>query len=171
MLAAIVTGLVTFVVAAAVAGKSGVNVGLARPFSGVIEPNVVDRHPVYQAVGVEDFGFGDDGCGCLSRGGAHCHGKLEALVIVVPQSFPNSPSDMQSDSSDSAFDSLSAEIGSPPFTAAAAPPAPSSGERFSTGSNCMTVSRKPHDPLTNCEDCELPIFCDSSSSLPIDSRQ
>ena len=75
---------------------------------------------------------------------------------AVPQSFSNSPSDMQSDSSDSASDSLSAEIGSPPFAAAVAPPVSSSGGRFSTGSNCMSVSRKPRDPLTNCEDCELP---------------
>ena len=80
---------------------------------------------------------------------------------------------MQSDSSDSAHDSLSAEIRSLPFPAAAAPPLAleSPGGRFSTGSNYMSVSRKPRDPLANCQDCELPIFCDSSSSLSFDSRQ
>ena len=71
---------------------------------------------------------------------------------------------MQSDSSYSASDSLNAEFGSLPSPAAAAPPLAleSPGERLSTGSSCISVPRKPREPLANCADCELPIFWPSS---------
>ena len=84
VLAVTVTALVSFVVAAVVAGQeSSVNVGLMSPVGGVEESNVVDRRPVDQAVDVEvDRRFGDGGRGCLGRGDAHCHGKLEEFVAV-----------------------------------------------------------------------------------------
>ena len=85
VLAATVTSLVPFVVAAVVAGQeSSVNVCMMRPVGGVEEPNMADRRPVDQAVDVKvDRRFGGGGRGCLGRGGgAHRHGKLEEFVVV-----------------------------------------------------------------------------------------